>query len=486
MISVNRRICVGACLVTLSICVAGLPPPDAPSGAKEDPSATLKRIMELNPFLLPDDSLQLPMKLHSLLDNEQNFFGGTADLFYAWCSDHCKDWVTDRDAWVLLHGDVHIGNLGTYRLRADGPPQMKFSVVDLDEAVEAPFQLDLLRAAVSLRFLARKNKIETDEQVWRGVIEALCHRYRDALDGKPKGELDDFPAVRQLLQKGRSVDARRWLSDYCDGQPPIRFRPLRMKDGRVSDLMTPLDQAQREELIVALWATLARDAGRSLPKPLQFLNQAELRQAVLDAVQWTRVDSAGSQGLRKFLVLVNPVERVIATPSQDTRLPIMIELKEEPAPALARAGLAPSPGGEPRAQVVAEAHGQLLDPPPWLVGYAGMKQRGYLVRVKEGRSKELPGKSFASPAKLLQAAEIMGTAVGLAHRRAALSAPSGQTRVETLLKLQSDPLAEKLTVRSAAAEKELLRQYQELREDPAAKRYAARAQALLKTAKKPD
>src|SRR5688572_24617712 len=64
------------------------------------------------PFTADGDPFGFPMKVRSVASDPYKFWRGTKDLFYAWCAEHARDWLADRDAYVWSHGDPHVGNIG--------------------------------------------------------------------------------------------------------------------------------------------------------------------------------------------------------------------------------------------------------------------------------------------------------------------------------------------------------------------------------------
>src|SRR6185295_9490363 len=96
------------------------------------------------------------------------------------------------------------------------------------------------------------------------------------------------------------------------------------------------------------------------------------RKSVLDVARWTRVDSGGSQGVYKFLVLVD-------RPFADGDAPMIFQFKQQPEPAAARAGLVDEKCATDRAREVAGSFDRLLDWPKPFVGAAVLEGRGYLV-----------------------------------------------------------------------------------------------------------
>ena len=60
------------------------------------------------------DPLGFPMKVRNLSTSTYRFSRGSKELFYVWCATHTVDWLTDDAAYLRIHGDLHLGNMGAY------------------------------------------------------------------------------------------------------------------------------------------------------------------------------------------------------------------------------------------------------------------------------------------------------------------------------------------------------------------------------------
>lgn len=459
----------------LGTCMLAMLPPDTHRARRFEPLRTLTR---LNPHLDTHDPRQLPVKVRAILRDEYKFFRGTADLFYAWCGDECRDWLADGDARVWLHGDVHVGNVGTYQSRGSLGEDLRFGLVDLDESFEGPFQLDLLRGAVSARFLAAANGVRLSDDQWRDGVAALCAAYRRAwLAGAPKGPAPPESRIaRALLSEVRGRASKTYVEKFCDlGERP-RFRPARRKGDQVADLMEPASAAEREEVVAALWACIRDELSPGDRRQVRMADESALRRAVLDVARWTRLDSGGSQGVYKYLILVD-------RPFDDADGPMLIQLKQEPPPAALRAGLIGSAAGAPqdglsRARRVALAHDRLLPWPKRLVGAAEIGGRGYLVMTKDPWGEEPSGAAFTCAASIRDALELMGEVLGAAHRYSLGDERDAAPRVQAVA-ARLEGLSEVLARRGEAAERHLRAYYDGLRADPDVQRHIRTADEFV-------
>ncbi len=377
-----------------------------PAGASPAPFG-VAQLQALNPHLEPADPRELPMKLHALLTSDDHFFRGTADVFYEYCAAHYADWSATPEHRTWLHGDVHIGNLGAYRTAAGPSLAVHFGVVDLDETVQGPFQLDLLRAATALRYLARDDNATAETRVSL-AIERLVRTYIEARSGA----LDyptfcaRHPAVRGALH--RAANARRGAYNHtylADRPNAARFVRVRRAGNAVKDVLDAVDGDTREAVVRALW----RYVGDTEPGRFRYRNLRELDRGVRDVARWTRLGSSGSQGLHKYLILL---ERPLVDDDED----LILQMKEEPRPAAIRGEYPGATTDEQRGREIVRGYAALLDPPKWLIGWTRMHVRDYLIKTKDPHGEELAPGDFAAGDDVPEAGAIVGAAVGFAHR----------------------------------------------------------------------
>ncbi len=432
------------------------------------------RIGDLNAHLSQEKATELPMKMRSLLSGEFQFYRGSADLYYDWCAKHASDWADDKAAFLRLHGDIHIGNIGTLRTIGPGGTAIGFGLVDFDESVEGPFQLDLLRGAVSLRFAARDQDSPLADESWHRVVAAMCDAYAEAISGKVSvARLEaEHKSIRGLMDEASSGKPWKHAKKYLMKKRDDKFARVRLKKKKPSDIMDPVDANARSEVINALWD--ARDLrGKRLVDSIGLSDRDRLDAAVRDVARWTRLGSAGSQGLNKFLVLLD--RKVIGEHG-----PFIIELKEEPAPAAERAGyLAASKGGKTRARDVVEGHERLWMQSPWCVGYSAIGDKGFLVRSKGPWAEELDEDDFKGMAGAMRAAKIIGSAVGMAHRAGLRSATGNNQAVVQTIQDRLAKAAAEIEQRGKLLDDHLRAQFNNLKNDPRAAKLVQKADAYV-------
>ncbi len=428
-----------------------------------DEIRTLDTIRSLNPHIDRGEPLNLSLKVWALSRGHYEFFRGTADIFYQWCNDHCADWMNAQQPRVLLHGDIHLGNIGTYQSLGAPGEDIHFGVVDLDEVFEGPAQLDLLRAAATLRFLAIDTRLPVNNVEWPKVIDRLCTSYETALrdDGNAAA---DHAVAQSLLAEARSAKCSKYLMKYCDPKAK-RFLPVRLKKGKAADIMQRVDDAERERVVAAVRSYL----NTSNAHTKQALAPDNDGPVVLDAVRWTRLDSSGSQSLRKYLVLLEA-----QSPACDGLL--ILQLKEEPISAAARAKLIPTAPPDQRAAFVAGAYARLLRPAKWMIGHTRIGSTGFLVKTKDPWGEEPSTKMFKGAGGMNDAAELLGTTLGRAHHHAIAALPDAGAQLERVA-AGIDRAA--LTSRSEAVTVHLIAMYRDLQKDADAQTHIARATAYF-------
>ena len=435
------------------------------------------RIADLNAHLSQEKATELPMKMRSLVSGEFQFYRGSADLFYDWCAKNASDWANDKDAFLRLHGDIHIGNIGTLRVTGPGGTAIGFGLVDFDETVEGPFQLDLLRGAVSLRFAARDQDSPLADESWHRVVAAMCDAYGEAISGDVSvTRLEaEYKPIRKLMDDASSGKPWKHAKKYLVKKRDDRFARIRFKKKKPSDIMSPVDANARSEVVAALWD--ARNLrGTRLVDSIGLSDRDRLEAAVRDVARWTRLGSGGSQGLDKFLVLLD--RKVIGENG-----PFIIELKEEPASAAERAGyLAASKSGKTRARDVVEGHERLWMQSPWCVGYSAIGDKGFLVRSKGPWAEELDEDDFEGMAGTMRAAKIIGSAVGLAHRAGLRSATGNNQAVVQTIQSQLAKSAGEIEQRGKQLDDHLRAQFTSLKNDPRAAKLVQQADAFIASA----
>lgn len=434
-------------------------------------SDAIKRVVASYPSLQITVPRELPMKLRSLLQDPYTYFRGSAVEFDLWFREHCGDWMADQRVRILLHGDVHIGNVGTFVADAGkGDETIRCGLVDFDEVFEGPFQFDLLRALASVRVGASSLGLLFSEEIMAQQAAAMVANYKNCLAGETSYEqiVKESSHIAGLLVKAKKNDLRKYFERYSSLGDRPTFRNARIKDGLIKDVMEKLDTATRAEIITALWNYVAQGSSEIRAK-FGSKNLEEFDQVVFDAVRWTRIGSSGSQGVHKFLLLVQP------TAGNDS-LPMILELKQEPVPAASRAGIGATGEAGERASQVVSAHPRLCKIPPRLVGHTRIGDRVFLVRPKEARAEEFDIEDFnlkKNPSAGVTLSSLLGAVIGLSHRQAF---DEDANRIQIILD-QLQGLEPILVSRSKQVSDHMLMQFDALSAD-------AEARALVDAANK--
>lgn len=454
----------------------------AQTAATDRPLADIRR---LNPHLSPDNPRQLPMKLRSLARGEFAYFRGTADLFYAWCMEHCADWLARRHDDVLLHGDVHPGNFGAFEVIDTGEVQWRAGLVDLDEAFYGPFQLDLLRCLVSLRLAAAENEVALPDEAWSSLAREMTGAYRNAHRGEPAAAAERSPLTARLLRESAAdvQNAGKYYRKLLKRKSNDTFERIVERRDRIAELIEPPAIDRRAAVADGLWQALERDS-MALARQLGIANRAEFDAALADVGEYVRLDSAGSQGVEKYLAAFRP--RAAAG-----NQPVVLQVKGQPAPAVLRSGLAARLAGaadaaalervvgRDRGAFVADAVKCYAGGTPRWVGHATIRGRPFLIKPKGPGNDEWSPQDLNSSADLLDAAVAMADALGRAHRAAA---PADRASGAEVKPSETDDLSRQLAARSRAAQVEFSRQYQAFAADDEVIALSARADAWIQSA----
>ena len=357
------------------------------------------------PYLDPADPLALDMKLRSLATDEYKFWRGSKDLFFIWCKSNCRDWMADKQSYVINHGDLHVGNIGTY-MTEDGLGQLAFGMVDFDESTRLPFQLELLQGMITLDLIARQNQIALTPADRAALDATLLATYRKAVNSQRNATqlLKDDPIVAGLLAEAGKKPYDKELAKYCDEG---KFRPAVGKKAGLTDILQAVEAKQIDAFAQGLADAVAGD--EDLAARLRYRTADAFRSAVLDAARRTRLGSSGSQGLGKYLLLL---KRPLVGSDSDA----ILYLKQEIPTAAERSGLvAQQPGVTPGRRLKIDMD-HLTDPRPFLNGSVEAGGQSYWLSLKEPWSDEIAFDDAKTPADLQQLARIWGSVAGATHR----------------------------------------------------------------------
>jgi uncharacterized protein (DUF2252 family) len=341
------------------------------------------------PYTTPGDPLGFPMKARNLSTNPYRFWRGVKEPFYLWCQTHVADWLADKPAYLRIHGDLHPGNIGTYPAPGPFGQQFGFGAVDFDDSTRLPFQVELLEGVITFQLLAKHNQIKLSSDKTNELVAALLDAYRTSLlsTKTPAQLLDNDRWVSHLLKEARKRDYSDEVSKYVHDDKFVS------KKG--NELLRPV--ADRGPFTQAI-----RDAVARAPDAAALLKDETL----LDVARRTQLESAGSEGLAKYLVLLStqnvPGHRVI------------LYLKQQIPSSAERVGLIPK-DPRPPGQRASQDMQDLCNPPVAFNGWCDFNGASYRLSLKEPWSEALPPPSDFKD--LVHLAKIWGTVAGALHRQ---------------------------------------------------------------------
>lgn len=448
-----------ACIVVTAL-VVWRPFRGAPADeSSESPLDLLKRICE--PHLANDDPYAFAMKIRGMMQGWHDMWGGGKELFYEWCKAHTAGLLADRQAWVPQHGDYHVGNLGTY-LAAGSLGNIAFGLVDYDESHRLPVQLELLQIVIGLRIAAEKHKVVLDRVRQRELVRCLFDNYIVGLtaDRPPTQVLANDPLVKDLLRKAARIPYHEGLSQYTDGKG--RFHRL-IPPGETrepAELLRPaMDMA--DQLAAGIAQAIARS--ENMAKLFRVRTEGEIRSAIRDVARRINLRSTGSQGTRKYLILM---EKPFASFDHD----VILYAKQQIPSAAERAGLAEM-DGRPPGRRCAEDSFALAAPPPFMAAWFQLGRDSYTLLVKEPWTRELDRDDAWDNDSLLRLARISGVCAGSTHRQ------DGQA---AMIRSRLTPaLADKLLRLSDSFLAKLRADSERLRSDPRAETLAWAAKRAI-------
>ena len=320
------------------------------------------------------------------------FLRGSAPLFYAVLAAR-PDLASGPggEGWII--GDLHMENFGAYRTDGHAPTsRVAFGLNDFDEAIIAPWRIDVLRLATSLLLAARGFGIDGVHAT--DIACSLLTGYaRAGASGKVNAKT---PApIARLVEQVRTRTRRSLLDARTETRHGTRtfVRGLRYRD-------LPRTLAKQAEAAFHVYVKSTFDHEMAENKAFR----------VVDIAQ--RIAGTGSLGCLRIAVLTE------GKGGQDGGF--VFDMKEENASAAARFGRAPEKN--PAARVIAGAHA-LLEHPPRMMGVTRIGRTPMLARRLAPQEDKLD-LSMATGAELGQIATFVGACAGAAHRRAATKKPA--------------------------------------------------------------
>jgi uncharacterized protein (DUF2252 family) len=420
------------------------------------------------PYCEAGDDLAFPMKVWGLSKDQHTFWRGSRELYFAWCRTHARDWLDDRGAYVLAHGDLHLGNIGAYP-SAGQLGATSFGPVDFDETARMPFQVELLQGLIAIRLSARENGIDLSgrrEELAREMLGA----YRAAIvSGKTTREL--VSAERQIgkfIDQAQKHSYDKTLGRFTDNGQFLRYVQSKKSQSQglaPKEILRPaMDRA--DDLAQGLAEAIGRSPAAR--EAFRYADAGTIRQSMKDVSLRTRLESVGSQGLKKYLVLL---ER----PLRGMDVDVVLYLKQEIPAAAERAGAIPM-DPRPPGRRCSEDMDQLTNPTAYLNAWCDVGNESYWVTFKEPWSEEIESEMAKDYPSLRMLARVWGSVAGAMHR-------ANGDPAAILERLDRPGVFDQIRHRSTLYMAELDRQYDDFTHDSRARAEAAKAQRRIDAAK---
>lgn len=368
------------------------------------PSCYARLVDRYRTFVAADDPLGFPLKVQSLTADALGLHIGAQDLLLDWVARRRPGWFADPATFAICHGNLHPGNVGIYPPEV-GSASHEFGLIDLDESIAMPVQVELLQALASLEMIAdRRHAGIEDHQVHRAQRVFLS-----AFAAAAAGEAPPSPEAAERIEILHQLSLRHTysatLADYLT--PAGAFRSLRMSDLLRSpmEILGPCD-VDRASLASALAQAVA--SSPALAKACRYRSTDEFARAILGCVRRTQIDSASSQGLTKYLILLR-------SPLHSGNGDMIFYLKRQIPTAAERAGLI-EPDPRTPARRVYENALALRPAGAGLMSWCELNGGSYTVRLREPWTQHFNPRAIVRSEELLVVAELMGRAAGAAHR----------------------------------------------------------------------
>jgi len=439
-----------------------VPPPAQNEGAFE----VLKN--NYAPYCVPGDELAFPMKVWALSASQYQFWRGSRDLYFEWCrgSDHGADWLADKGSYVINHGDLHLGNIGRYAKNGDFG-STSFGAVDFDETARLPFQIELLQGLITLRLAARENNIELGgrrEELARVMFDA----YRKAIASN-KSTLEiisDEHSMGKFIEQAQKPTYEKTLLKFTDESGHF-LRYVHTKKSERKQGMTPkeiLREAIDKKEDMARGIAQALQNSEAARAAFRYSDVETIRRSIKDVALRTRLESVGSQGLKKYLVLLNK-------PLKGLEMDVVMYVKQEIPSAAERAGAIPM-DSRSAGRRCSEDMNVLTNPTAYMNSWCDIGKESYWVTLKDPWGEDLEVNMVRDYAKLTEFAKMWGSVAGAMHRQQGNAAA-------IMDRLKKPELFEQLRHRSTLYLAELDRQYHDFIHDPRARAEAAKAQVKI-------
>jgi uncharacterized protein (DUF2252 family) len=353
--------------------------------------------------------------------------------------------------------------MGLYHSQGKFGRHVAFGAVDFDDSARLPFQIELLQGAITLQLMARQRAVRLDDaQGGQGGVDQLIAEqlaaYKTALqsDQTPTDLLEEDRWVRELLKDARKRDYGHELDKYT--QKDAFVQQITDNKGRVKEVL-------REVKGRGAFTAAIEDALTHVPDGKDLFKDADLKKkAVDDIARRTQLESAGSEGLHKYLVLL--------TNKRSPEGKLIVYLKQQIPTSAERVGLIPT-DPRPAGQRASEDMHALCTPPAYFNSYCELEGRSYRLSIKEPWSETLDAADVNTFEDLKHMARIWGTVAGAAHRRTA--------RPDAINARLTPELSRQLKQLSVAYAQKAIDDFRAFESDPRTRDQTTKAEERLKS-----
>jgi hypothetical protein len=410
------------------------------------------------PYTEADDALGFPMKVRNLSAGPFRFWRGAKELFYEWARTNTADWLADKDAYVRIHGDLHPGNLGLYHSQGKFGRNVAFGAVDFDESAKLPFQVELLQGVVTFQLLANQRRVKMEGEQADQIIAAMLEAYRASLESTqtPTELLEEDRWVGKLLKDARKRDYEDELKKYVKAEQFVTT--VTDKSGQPKEVLRALKGR-------GSFSDAIEEALTHSPDAKDLFKGADIKKKdVEDIAQRTQLESAGSEGLQKYLVLL--------ANKKSPEKHLILYLKQQIPSAAERVGLIPKDERAPGKRSSQDMH-DLSRPPSYFNSWCEWNGSSFRLSIKEPWTETLDAADVNTFEDLKHMARIWGTVAGSVHRQ-------GEEAVARVKSRLTPELARLLRERGITYTRKAVEDARQFNADPRVRAQTAKAEAGLR------
>ena len=359
----------------------------ASSGGSQKPDC-LGEIRTFNQGLIQKSPSQAATKFRKMQRSIQAFNRGLNHLFYRYAQSVGlpDSWLGPNSGQILLHGDYHVENIGSYK-NAEG--KIVVDLIDFDDSFQGPALLDIYRCASSLYLIASSDY--NRERLVKAFVDAYADTMQKIAGKEMSADLvldenSEFGLVRTLIQEASAADVPRFFTD---------FARIRVEEGKRVFVVSQDYERAPEDLAKALMRSYLQ--GRSVSG-----REYDIQDAVIE-----RGSGVGSAGTFKVRVLVQG-------PTTDPSDDILLEFKEEIAPA---GQMFCSRQYSDQGQRVWNGQRVMQTTVPPALGAARLGKKQFFVSELGPFYQELEWNKLVGPTQMREAATLAGVLLAKGHAR---------------------------------------------------------------------